>query len=67
MLIGKVWVFILGNIIAGTAHNLKQLVAGRLFSGVAGQAYHLFLQSSSLVSLLLLQSSNCPSTRRRAL
>ena len=34
MLITEVWIFIFGNIIAGTAHTLRQLVAGRLISGV---------------------------------
>ncbi len=34
MLVCEVWVFIFGNIIAGTAHNLTQLVAGRLISGI---------------------------------
>lgn len=36
MLVTLVWVFIIGNVIAGTAHNLNQLVAGRLISGVGG-------------------------------
>ena len=36
MLVCEVWVFIFGNIIAGTAHNLTQLVAGRLISGIGG-------------------------------
>ncbi|KAI0083894.1 major facilitator superfamily domain-containing protein [Irpex rosettiformis] len=36
MLVCEVWVFIFGNIVAGTAHNLTQLVAGRLISGVGG-------------------------------
>lgn len=36
MLIIEVWIFILGNIIAGTAHNLVQLVVGRLISGIGG-------------------------------
>lgn len=36
MLIAEVWIFIFGNIIAGTAHNMNQLVAGRLFAGVGG-------------------------------
>lgn len=36
MLLCEVWVFIIGNIIAGTANSLKQLVAGRLISGVGG-------------------------------
>lgn len=34
MLVCEVWVFIIGNIIAGTAHSLAQLVAGRLVAGV---------------------------------
>ena len=36
MLLAEVWVFIFGNIIAGTAHNMNQLVAGRLLAGVGG-------------------------------
>lgn len=36
MLVCEVWVFIIGNIIAGTAHSLNQLVAGRLIAGVGG-------------------------------
>lgn len=36
MLLAEVWVFILGNVIAGTAKRLPQLVAGRLISGVGG-------------------------------
>ncbi|KAF7795452.1 hypothetical protein EIP86_006613 [Pleurotus ostreatoroseus] len=36
MLLAEVWIFIFGNIIAGTAHNIKQLVAGRLIAGVGG-------------------------------
>ena len=36
MLLAEVWIFIIGNIIAGTAHNLTQLVAGRLLAGVGG-------------------------------
>lgn len=36
MLVCEVWVFIIGNIIAGTAHTLPQLVAGRLIAGVGG-------------------------------
>lgn len=36
MLLVGVWVFIVGNIIAGTARTLQQLVAGRLLSGVGG-------------------------------
>lgn len=34
MLVCEVWVFIIGNIVAGTAHSLAQLVAGRLVAGV---------------------------------
>lgn len=36
MLVCEVWVFILGNIIAGTARTLSQLVAGRMIAGVGG-------------------------------
>lgn len=36
MLVVEVWIFIFGNIVAGTAHSLNQLVAGRLISGVGG-------------------------------
>lgn len=36
MLVVEVWIFIFGNIVAGTAHNLVQLVVGRLISGVGG-------------------------------
>ncbi|KAH8091402.1 major facilitator superfamily domain-containing protein [Cristinia sonorae] len=36
LLIAEIWIFVLGNIIAGTAHQLPQLVAGRLVSGVGG-------------------------------
>lgn len=36
MLLAEVWVFIIGNVIAGTAKRLPQLVAGRLISGVGG-------------------------------
>ena len=36
MLIAGVWIFIAGNVIAGTAKRLSQLVAGRRISGVGG-------------------------------
>ena len=36
MLIAEIWIFVLGNVIAGTARRLPQLVAGRLVSGVGG-------------------------------
>lgn len=36
MLLVEVWVFIIGNVIAGAAKTLPQLVAGRLISGVGG-------------------------------
>lgn len=36
MLLAGVWIFIIGNVIAGTAKRLPQLVAGRLISGVGG-------------------------------
>ncbi|KIJ37188.1 hypothetical protein M422DRAFT_33878 [Sphaerobolus stellatus SS14] len=36
LLIIDVWIFIIGNLIAGLAKNLTQLVAGRLLSGVGG-------------------------------
>ncbi|KAI0074809.1 MFS general substrate transporter [Panus rudis PR-1116 ss-1] len=36
MLIAEVWIFVIGNIIAGLANNLTQLVAGRLIAGVGG-------------------------------
>ncbi|KAF8996775.1 MFS general substrate transporter [Hymenopellis radicata] len=35
-LIVELWVFVIGNIIAGTAHSLAQLIAGRLLAGVGG-------------------------------
>ncbi|KAI0339235.1 MFS general substrate transporter [Trametopsis cervina] len=34
MLVCEVWIFIFGNIISGTSHNLTQLVAGRLITGL---------------------------------
>lgn len=36
LLIIELWIFIAGNIIAGTSQNLVQLVAGRILSGVGG-------------------------------
>ncbi|KAG5642470.1 hypothetical protein DXG03_002748 [Asterophora parasitica] len=36
LLIIEIWIFILGNIIAGVSKDLTQLVAGRLMSGVGG-------------------------------
>lgn len=36
LLIIGIWIFILGNIIAGVSKSLTQLVAGRLISGVGG-------------------------------
>lgn len=36
MLLAEVWIFIIGNVIAGTAKTLPQLVAGRLISGIGG-------------------------------
>lgn len=35
-IIVELWVFVIGNVIAGTAHGFAQLVAGRLISGVGG-------------------------------
>lgn len=36
LLIGELWIFVIGNIIAGTANTLNQVVAGRLIAGVGG-------------------------------
>ena len=36
MLVCEVWIFIVGNIIAGSAKSLPQLVAGRMIAGVGG-------------------------------
>jgi hypothetical protein len=36
LLIGAVWVFIAGNIIAGTSQSLSQIIAGRLIAGLGG-------------------------------
>lgn len=36
LLIAEIWIFVLGNVIAGSARRLPQLVAGRLVSGVGG-------------------------------
>ncbi|KAF9455740.1 major facilitator superfamily domain-containing protein [Collybia nuda] len=50
LLIIEIWVFILGNLIAGLSKGLTQLVAGRLISGVGGAG--LLSLSSILVSQL---------------
>lgn len=36
LLIVDLWIFVVGNIIAGTANTLNQIVAGRLIAGVGG-------------------------------
>lgn len=36
LLIIELWIFIIGNVIAGVSKTLSQLVAGRLISGVGG-------------------------------
>ena len=36
LLFAELWIFIIGNVIAGSAHNLAQLVGGQLVSGVGG-------------------------------
>lgn len=53
MLVCEVWIFITGNIIAGTASNLPQLVAGRLIAGVGG---------AGLLSLITIIISRTPTT-----
>ncbi|CAL1697219.1 unnamed protein product [Somion occarium] len=50
MLLVEVWVFIIGNVIAGAAKTLPQLVAGRLISGVGGAG--LLALSTIMVSQL---------------
>ncbi|KAF5383203.1 hypothetical protein D9615_004935 [Tricholomella constricta] len=50
LLILEIWIFILGNVIAGVSKNLTQLVAGRLISGVGGAG--LLSLSTILVSHL---------------
>ncbi|KAJ3525096.1 hypothetical protein NM688_g8457 [Phlebia brevispora] len=57
MLLAEVWVFIIGNIIAGTAHNLSQLVAGRLLAGVGG---------AGLISLCTIIVSQLTHERQRS-
>ncbi|KDQ12764.1 hypothetical protein BOTBODRAFT_34222 [Botryobasidium botryosum FD-172 SS1] len=36
LLLAELWIFIVGNIIAGSGNSLNQLVAGRLLSGIGG-------------------------------
>ncbi|KAI0691484.1 major facilitator superfamily domain-containing protein [Cytidiella melzeri] len=57
MLVCEVWVFIFGNIVAGTAHNLTQLVAGRLISGVG---------AAGLLSLCTIVVSQLTQERQRS-
>ncbi|KAK7031296.1 hypothetical protein VNI00_013551 [Paramarasmius palmivorus] len=35
-LIIEIWIFVAGNVIAGTANNLAQIIAGRLIAGIGG-------------------------------
>lgn len=62
MLIGEVWIFILGNIVAGTARRLPQLVAGRLLSGVGGAgllALSTIIVSREFLPWLVMSRSRC--------
>lgn len=57
MLVCEVWVFIVGNIIAGTARSLSQLVAGRMIAGVGG---------AGLLSLCTIIVSQLTNERQRS-
>ncbi|KAG6809887.1 hypothetical protein H0H92_014268 [Tricholoma furcatifolium] len=56
LLVIEVWVFIVGNIIAGTGKNLTQLVAGRLITGVG---------AAGLLSLAVILVSHLTNERQR--
>ncbi|EKM53013.1 uncharacterized protein PHACADRAFT_98931 [Phanerochaete carnosa HHB-10118-sp] len=57
MLVCEVWVFIVGNIIAGTSRSLSQLVAGRMVAGVGG---------AGLLSLCTIIVSQLTNERQRS-
>ncbi|KAI0075681.1 MFS general substrate transporter [Panus rudis PR-1116 ss-1] len=58
MLIIEVWIFVIGNIIAGVAKSLPHLVAGRLISGIGG---------AGLFSLAIIMVSQLTNERQRGL
>jgi predicted MFS family arabinose efflux permease len=56
LLIIDIWIFVLGDLIAGLSKNLNQLVAGRLISGVGGSG---LLSLSVIIVSRKLDSASC--------